>query len=66
MFGFNLTGTCKKDRLFYYTISFQIISFLSIGVAFCKLETVQSGSSAYQETAGLNILAEENWKNYYN
>jgi len=53
-----------EDHLFYYIISFQIISFLSIDVAFCKLETAQSGSSAYQETAGLNLLAEENWKNY--
>ena len=65
MFGFNFTGTCKKDHLFFYIISFQNISFLSINVAFRKLETAKSGSSAYQETAGLNILAEENWKNYY-
>jgi len=36
-----------EDHLFYYIISFQITSFLSINVAFCKLETVKSGSSVY-------------------
>jgi hypothetical protein len=27
---------------------------------------VQSVTSGYEESAGLEILADENWKNYYN
>ena len=28
--------------------------------------TEQTVTSAYQESVGLKILADENWKNYYN
>jgi len=37
--------------------------FLSIDVTFGKLENAKSVTSVYQETAGLNTLADENWKN---
>jgi hypothetical protein len=52
----------KKDHLLYHIIPFQNISFLSIDVAFRKLETAKSVTSAYQQTAGLTILEDENWK----
>jgi len=41
-----------RKGTYFYIISFQNISFLSIEVSFGKLETVKSVSSAYQRLQG--------------
>jgi hypothetical protein len=43
-----------------------MFSFLSIDVAFGKLWAVKIAISANQETAFRNILADDNFKIYYN
>ena len=41
-----------------------ITSSINLDVTFGILEAATSVNSAYEETVGLNILAEENWKYY--
>jgi len=59
-FIFEFRGVCKEGHFSYYKIAYQNFSFISIDVALGKLEAVKMVTSAYQETAVLNILANEN------
>jgi hypothetical protein len=62
LFSFQFGVVCKKGRLVYCLISFQILLyFLLIFVAFGKFEAVNFLNYACQETTGLNVLAVDNW-----
>ena len=54
-FSFEFRRACKKARLFYYTISFQNISFLPKAITIGKLEAAKPVTSPYQENARPNI-----------
>jgi len=55
---------CERTLISLHNLISCLFSSTSINVTFRKLMTEHSMTSAYQESAGLKLLPEENWENY--